>query len=111
MIYNEQHISKRLVTLLLAFVLFLPSVVKLSHALNHNHEHEICIEKNQTHFHNIDFDCEFYKFKLSSSLYLSIERFSIFEDVISNQLNVTYHTYIKSHQQLSFYLRGPPSLT
>jgi hypothetical protein len=110
MIDSKQHISKRLATLLLSLVMILPSAVKLSHALNHNHKHEVCVEKNQTHFHTADYDCEFYKFKLSNNFYLKIERFSLTENVISNKLNTTYLTYLKSHQQLSAYLRGPPNL-
>ncbi|WP_298896159.1 hypothetical protein [uncultured Psychroserpens sp.] len=105
----KQHISIRLASLLLAFVLVLPSVVKFSHALS-SHEHEVCFIKNQTHFHNIDIDCEFYKFKLSNSLYIQLENYSLTANDKLYKPITTYHNFLKSHQHLPSYLRGPPSL-
>ncbi len=88
----------------------LPTLVKFSHIFAH-HEHEICLGKNQSHLHEIDTDCEFYKFSLGNSFYIKTNDFKLNFIVPSQVLNTEYHTYLKSHQQLSIYLRGPPNLT
>ncbi|WP_298901986.1 hypothetical protein [uncultured Psychroserpens sp.] len=104
---KKQHISTKLVALLLAFTLIVPSVVKFSHALS-SHEHEVCFDENQTHFHNVDVDCEFYKFKLSNSLYIQLEDYSLSADDTIYKPIIPYHNFLKSHQQLFSFLRGPP---
>lgn len=106
----KHYITYRIATFFVVACLVLPTIVKFSHVFSH-HEHEVCLGENQSHFHEIDMDCAFFKFKLSSSYYFVIETFSINEKVIFNKVKTKYHTYLKSHQQLSTYLRGPPSLT
>jgi len=91
-------------------VLLVPSVVKFSHALT-NHEHEVCTDKYQAHhFHNIDVDCEFYKFKLSNGLYTELEGYSLTNSTLNYKPTLSYHKFLKSHQHSKTYLRGPPSL-
>ncbi|WP_299335191.1 hypothetical protein [uncultured Psychroserpens sp.] len=109
MAHTEYHISKRLITLLLAFVLVLPSVVKFSHALS-LHEHEICIGENQTHLHEIDLDCEFFKFKINHNSLVVFNNYDIDCPTPDNTLITEYYLYLISHQQDTFYLRGPPHL-
>lgn len=106
----KYQIAFRLATLFVVVCLILPTVVKFSHVFSH-HEHEVCLGENQSHLHEIDMDCEFFKFKLSNSYYFIIETYDIHENIVSNKLQTKYHTYLKSHQQLSTYLRGPPSLS
>jgi len=106
----KQHIAFRIATLLTVVCLVLPSVVKFSHLFTH-HEHEVCIGKNQSHLHELDLDCEFYKFNLSNSFYVkSEEYFKLTINLPSLLLNTEYHSFLKSHQQLTTYLRGPPYL-
>ena len=107
---KEHHISLHIASLLLALILILPSVVKFSHALNHDHEDEVCIVENQTHFHNIEFDCEIYKFKFNNELQFHVFTYD-FNNIIPNcSSSNIYYSYLKSHQQLTSHLRGPPSL-
>ena len=105
----KQHIAFRIATIIIVLCLVLPSVVKFSHTFS-DHEHEICLGENQSHFHEIDMDCEFYKFNLSNSFFVKIDDFKFNFIVPSQLLNTKYHTYLISHQQLHTYLRGPPSL-
>ncbi|MCK8480675.1 hypothetical protein [Psychroserpens algicola] len=107
---KEYHISFRIATLLIAFIMVLPSVVKLSHAITHDHQHEVCIEKNQTHFHKVDFDCEFYKFKINQNLFFEFTNYNIESSSYTNTSETAYYTYLKSHKQLTSFLRGPPHL-
>ncbi len=105
------NISKRLAVLLLAFILILPSVVKFSHAISHHHEHEVCLEKVQTYFHETNADCDFYKFKLNNTFYFEIKVVTIADKSISERIHITLPKFLKSHQHLTHYLRGPPHLT
>lgn len=104
---KRHHISIRIVTLILAFVLVLPSAVKFTHALS-QHEHDVCLEKHQTHFHNVDLDCEFFKFKIQtqhSAINVDYELFSV---VDNHNISVSNYTFISDYQRLHFSLRGPP---
>lgn len=105
----KQHITFRVATLFIVVCLVLPSVVKFTHIFAH-HEHEVCLGENQSHLHELDMDCEFYKFNLSHNFYFEIDDFKIDFIIPSQTLNTKYHAYLKSHQQLPTYLRGPPYL-
>lgn len=107
---HKQHIAFRITTFLIVACLILPSVVKFSHIFAH-HKHEVCLGENQSHLHELDLDCEFYKFNLSNSFYFNIEEdFNLSMNLPSQLLNTEYNSFLKSHQQLSTYLRGPPYL-
>jgi hypothetical protein len=79
---KQQIISFLSITLVLA-VLF-PSVVKMQHVFE-NHKHEVCKGEKQSHFHEIDFDCEFYKFNLTSFTYNFIKYPDFQKTSISNK--------------------------
>jgi len=109
MISKTTHISTRCIIILIATLLLLPSAVKFTHALSH-HEHEVCLEKGQTHFHKVDIDCDFYKFKLNKSFYFKIDVPQVQKSLNVNVLILPYYSFLKSHQQLTSQLRGPPFL-
>lgn len=88
--------------------LVLPSMVKLSHVLQHDHNHVVCIEKNQVHFHNIEYDCEFYKFNVNHNLIFEHFNYDVNKSSETNTSEIAYYAFLKSHQQLSSFLRGPP---
>lgn len=107
---KQYHITFRIATLLLAFILILPSAVKLSHAITHDHDHEVCFEKNETHLHNVDFDCEFYKFKINQNLFFEFINYDFNSNFHLNTTEIAYYSYLKSHKNLTSFLRGPPIL-
>ncbi len=89
-------------------MLLFPSMVKFNHIFE-NHKHDVCIDNSVDHLHELDLDCEFYKFNTPNQhlaesfndfFVLKLERLST---------NSSYYNYLNSHQQLSFKLRGPPS--
>ncbi|MDG5491927.1 hypothetical protein [Psychroserpens sp. SPM9] len=104
---KKPHISIQLASLVLAFVLLVPSVVKFSHALS-NHEHEVCFDKDQTHFHKIDLDCEFYKFKLQTQTTKVIVDYDIYAIEANHKTINHYYSFLSNYQRLHFSLRGPP---
>ena len=63
----KKHIISCLSIVLLCALLF-PSAVKLTHAFK-NHKHEICDGEKTAHFHEVDIDCDFYKFTLTTFNY------------------------------------------
>ena len=108
--YNyKQHIISRITTIIIVACLLLPTGVKIAHVFS-NHDHKVCIGENQSHFHEIDMDCEFYKFNLNSNLYVHINTFEINFEIKTQTVNVKNYLYSKDHQHPSTYLRGPPCL-
>lgn len=97
------------IAIVMAIAIILPSIVKFSHAFTH-HEHAVCDVKSKVHFHETDVDCEFYKFKLNKTLYLSLE-YSEQELAIEQSKEVlSDYSFDYFHKQLSSFLRGPPGL-
>ncbi|MCB0398789.1 MAG: hypothetical protein KDD26_04035 [Winogradskyella sp.] len=104
--------TTKLLALVLILAVLLPSAVKLTHVFNH-HNHEVCTNDDiggDTHFHKLDVDCEFYKFKLNTNYYSG---FYTFETIIQNnfsKLNACVYLFLRTHQQNTSHLRGPPTL-
>jgi hypothetical protein len=96
---------------MLVLTLLLPSVLKLTHAFNH-HKHEVCENdtKHETHCHESDLDCDFYKFKLSKIQFFQLLEYELEAPVNSFKPSTKYYTSLHNHQQLTRFLRGPPQL-
>ncbi len=103
----KQHIAFKIATLLVAACLLTPIVVKFTHILS-DHEHEVCIGENQSHFHEIDMDCEFYKFNINHQTTFTTFEFVSFELINYKENIVSHYTFLSSYQKLPFVLRGPP---
>lgn len=105
----KQHILFKCLTLILALTLLLPSAVKLSHIFEH-HQHEVCYGEANAHFHSLDIDCEFYKFKLNIPFTIP-ENFVVFIDYTPiNVFSTKEYTFLSEYQRLHFTLRGPPGI-
>lgn len=106
----KQHIIFKTITLLLSVSLLIPTAYKFAHIFE-NHHHDICKGESATHLHEINADCDFYKFKLNNTQFYeapkSIEIPTIVTFVLLN--HATYN-FLYNHQSLSFSLRGPPAL-
>lgn len=107
--YIKQHISFRIATLLVAVCLMTPILVKFSHTFS-DHKHEVCVGENQSHFHEIDMDCEFFKFNINLNTFIVFFNYNLKSSFDTSVSETLYYTYLKSHQQLTDPLRGPPSL-
>lgn len=108
-IKEQRHIAQ-LIILCLTVVLMLPSVVKFSHVLSH-HEHEVCLDTSTSHFHEVDLDCEFYKFKLNTTYYQDLHHIEITPKEFIHNSEYSYYAFIRSHKRNSLAQRGPPSLS
>lgn len=107
-IKQQRHIAQ-VIILCLTMVLLLPSVVKFSHVLS-PHEHETCLDSSSTHFHEVDIDCEFYKFKLNTSFYTALNHTEITPNEFFNNSEYSYYAFVKQQKRSSRAQRGPPGL-
>ena len=106
----KQHISFKIFTLILVASLLLPSAVKLNHAFE-DHKHEVCKTNSIDHFHELDLDCEFYKFNKTNQYFITFNHdISEFVNIDIKQ-NFSYYNFLNSHQPLNFSLRGPPQVS
>ena len=105
----SQHICFRLLTITLVIALLLPSAVKLHHTFQ-NHKHDVCIDNSVNHLHELDLECEFYKFKLNTQF--SVVATSLEFIIIKNNFkyNCSQYHFISDYQKLHIALRGPPVL-
>lgn len=93
-----------LISILLCFTLFAPSIVKLEH----HHDHFECKAENEKHIHNLHHKCESCNFEFSfyasdsEILYLESDHFVIIE-------KADYCTLIYPQKNnYHFLLRAPP---
>lgn len=105
----REHIVFRILTFALIGVLVLPYAAKFAHIFEH-HEHEVCHGEKATHLHEIDFDCEFYKFKLTTSFAFDLSHVEFFVPKKESQQITSQYHFLSKYQHLHSALRGPPSL-
>lgn len=96
---------------MLLLAVLLPSAVKLSHAFNH-HTHEVCESDNdsQTHFHESDIDCDFYKFKLNTQYYSKLTPTNLVSIDNNFKITTSQYEFVSDYQKLQTALRGPPQM-
>lgn len=104
--YKNSTFFKSLI-ITLVITLLVPSFVKLAHAFE-NHKHEICEVPQKEHIHELDIDCEFYKFKISPQIAIAIDYDQSLEIFDLNTIIDSQYQFIIDFQRLSFSLRGPP---
>jgi len=107
MMEKTRNLGVKCLFALVALALLLPSVIKFSHILE-DHEHTVCLAEHQTHFHEVDLDCEFFKFKLNNDFPFQFETPQLTSHPAFTPLPQQYYTFIKGHQKSTAYLRGPP---
>lgn len=103
----KQHFIFKGFSILLVFAVLLPAAVKIGHVFE-NHAHEVCLNKSTTHFHTLDLECEFYKFKLANHFFPIPENIDFLETVENHAISTSQYVFLSPFQQLHFSLRGPP---
>ena len=101
----------RVSAIVLTLAVLLPPAAKLSHAFNH-HTHEVCEndDTSNTHFHQADIDCDFYKFKLTKNQFFVLSKYDEKLELPYSKQELNYYTSFNNYQQLQKFLRGPPQL-
>lgn len=95
---------------ILCFSLLLPSGFKLLHAFE-DHKHEVCEFPQSSHYHELDLDCEFYKFNQTNQIHIGNNYEINHYFIVANQPVASFYFHLKSHRCLSFSLRAPPHYT
>ncbi|GAA3625938.1 hypothetical protein GCM10022397_09570 [Flavivirga jejuensis] len=107
----KQHIIFKIATLLLVATFLVPTVVKFHHIFSHHdHEYEVCLGEKSTHLHEIDLDCEFYKFQLNKNFVYTSFNADLFQIPLYHKTSSLTYNYLYNHRRLSLTLRGPPVL-
>lgn len=107
----KEHIAFRIITITIVIAIITPSIVKFSHIFTHHqHKHEICKGERTTHLHELDLDCEFYKFQLNKNYASLLKYDNFFCKLPHYKAPILTYKFLNNHQPLSFSLRGPPSL-
>lgn len=97
----------KIITILLVAVLISPSIVKFNHVFE-NHKHEVCVNNSFDHFHELEIDCEFYKFNTTNHFLFENFVESTINISIKSVLNYSYYEFLNNHKKLQISLRGPP---
>lgn len=105
----KAHIGFKISLIALIVALLVPSFVKLAHAFE-THKHEVCKTPQKSHYHELDLDCEFYKFKLSHAFNFQPEVFSLEITKQILHLDNFYKAFYNNLQLQQPSLRGPPQL-
>ena len=105
----KQHITFKIFAFTIALVLLVPTVVKFNHIFV-NHKHDICQGEKSTHLHELNTDCDFYKFKLTTPYTFTCLNFSLFVPKAAPLQIVSQYQFISEYQHLQTSLRGPPQI-
>jgi hypothetical protein len=99
-----------LCSLLLVVSIFAPYAIKISHGI-YEHKEFNCISHGELHIHEVEFDCDFQKFKLTTQFYpVFIDDLSVFSIALQGQDDERY-IFLTKFQQFHFSLRGPPNIS
>ena len=98
---------KHIMVFCLSAAVLFPSAVKFAHTFSH-HEHEVCDGESAVHFHELDIDCEFFKFKINNTYKSEIAVFEIYNPEISKSVATTRKSFLLHKIQSNRFLRGPP---
>ncbi len=106
---KKLHITFKISAFTLAVLLLVPTFVKFNHMFAH-HKHDICLGEKSTHLHEINTDCDFYKFNLNTPYCFFSNDIELFVEIYIHKTSSSLYTFLHNHRQLSFSLRGPPAL-
>ncbi|QTE23491.1 hypothetical protein [Polaribacter cellanae] len=89
-------------------VFLLPIAVNSVHDFL-EHEHKVCISKVESHVHKKDIDCNLHLLKQGNT-FLVEHNFEVLLNTVQLEVNFPQYNFKRNHLQLSFSLRGPPSV-
>ena len=109
MSFIKNHIVLNVFAAILTISIVIPSAVKFAHAFE-NHQHEVCTNFSTTHLHQLDIDCEFYKFKIPIQTFENTNFSSSLKIPLITNKVYNHYTLLKSLKFSLFEHRGPPAL-
>lgn len=106
----EKDFMLKTFSAILIFALLLPFAVKLEHIFE-DHEHSVCSSKIENHIHQLNDDCDFLNYNISSFNYFNNFVYKVVELPTFLEKNYTYAVAFTSSQKATSFLRGPPNLS
>lgn len=100
---------KNIFLLFTAVLLLLPSGVSFSHIFS-SHEHKLCDNYAEHHYHTKSLDCELEKFQKNPAITLELPSYETLKVSPAPTLTYDYYTFLNDYEPLHFELRGPPQL-
>ena len=95
---------RKIVSLLMVFILLAPSIV----ILEHHHDHFVCHAKNEKHFHSFHEKCLICSFEFSVFSVSKVEHLLTSVELIWGYFAPVYHFFYTDYSNYSFLLRAPP---
>jgi len=89
--------------------LLTPYFIKINHGIN-EHQKAHCSLEGSLHIHNVEFDCDFDHYQLSTLFYPKLHVEDFFKAPKITKVSVNNYTFLSKYQSLHFVLRGPPVL-
>ena len=98
---------KNILLVFTAVLILLPSGVSFSHIFT-DHNHQLCDNYAEHHYHSKSIDCELHKFHKNPALSLELPEYVLFIDQEVQEEQFDYYKFLNEYEPLDFYLRGPP---
>lgn len=95
------------IAILVLAAMAIPDFAKISHAIN-EHKEITCLENRKVHFHEVEFNCDFHKYHITSYFSPQIVNFTFTPPFFKSTQNQNYYFLLSEYQKLHFSLRGPP---
>ncbi len=105
----REHIIFKTLVLVLVVSLLSPSAKKFAHLFVH-HKHDICKGEKTTHLHELNTDCDFYKYKVQHHYTCHLFNYHIVAPKEQLPEIVSQYQFLSDYQRLQTDLRGPPAL-
>lgn len=109
MIKLKEHITFKLFALLTVALLLTPTAIKFAHIFNH-HTHKVCLGEASTHIHQVDLDCDFFKFKTNKNFTFTTFPLNLLTEKEQQLEIVSQYLFLSEYQRLHISLRGPPQI-
>jgi hypothetical protein len=104
-----KNFLQKTLSILLLFAIMLPFALKLEHIFE-NHHHTICLSKVESHIHQLNDNCDFLNYNISSANSATNMVFKTIVETLFAEKNNTITTPFTSSEKGTAFLRGPPSL-
>lgn len=96
--------------IVLTVAMQLPVLAKISHAV-YDHVDTECSDYGSLHIHEVEFDCEFQKYNLSTNCVVPDIHTDALEPLSFQESNFSDYFFLSKYQKLHFSLRAPPAFS
>ncbi|MDR5590124.1 hypothetical protein [Christiangramia sp. SM2212] len=99
---------KNILLVFTAVLILLPSAVSFSHIYT-DHDHKLCDNYAEHHYHSKSIDCDLNKFHKNPAISFQLPEFVLVIEENTQDGIFDYYKFLNEYEPLYFDLRGPPS--